>query len=410
MFTTTTDTLEEKFKLILPYLNESLTRKYLASEAIALGQGGIKTVSSISGIHRNTISSGIKELRSGDTPSSSDQNETSKKVRIRAKGGGRKSLLEKQPGLLEALNRIVDPDSYGDPMRPLRWTIKSLRTLAAELQKEGFIIHKDKVGDCLKRLGFSLQQNQKMKQVGPEAEYRDEQFRHINDTVAAYISQNIPVISIDCKKKENIGNFKNGGADYRPAGNPVEVLDHDFPLKEGKAAPYGVYDINRNEGYVTVGISSDTAMFAANSIRNWWNYMGKERYPNASKLFITADGGGSNGYRCRLWKYELQKLANDLGFPIEVSHFPPGTSKWNKIEHRLFSQITRNWRGRPLDSIEVMVSLIAATTTEAGLSVQCGVDETEYQTGIKVSDEDYADINLIRNEFCGHLNYTIFQQ
>ena len=181
-------------------------------------------------------------------------------------------------------------------------------------------------------------------------------------------------------------------------------------MKEGKAAQYGVYDVNRNEGYVTVGISSDTAMFAANSIRNWWNYMGKERYPNASKLFITADGGGSNGYRCRLWKYELQKLANDLGFPIEVSHLPPGTSKWNKIEHRLFSQITRNWRGRPLDSIEVMVSLIAATTTETGLRVQCGVDETEYKTGIKVSDDDYAGINLIRNEFCGHLNYTIFQQ
>lgn len=380
MFAATADTLEEKFKLILPHLNESLRRKYLASEAIALGQGGIKTVSLISGTHRNTISLGIRELRAGDSPGSSGQTETSPKVRIRAKGGGRKSLLEKQPELPEALERLTDSDSSGESSGPLRWTIKSLRTLAAELQKEGFVIHKDKAGDYLKQLGFSIQQNQKMKQSGPEAEKRKEQFRHINATAAVYLSQNIPVISICCKKKENIGNFRNDSADY-----------------------------------VISGITPDTAVFAANSIRNWWNYMGKERYPKVSKLYITDDGGGSSGYCCRLWKYELQKLANDLGFPIEVSHFPPGISRWNKTEHRLFSQITRNWQGRPLDSIEVIVSLVAAATTDAEPDggepdVQRGVAEMEYKTGTEVSDEEYAGIRLVRNEFCGHLNYAIFQQ
>ena len=265
------------------------------------------------------------------------------------------------------MERIVDPASYGDPTRPLRYTVKSLRTLAECLQKEGFVIPKDKVADLLKALGYSLQQNQKMKQVGKESEYRNEQFEFINKRVTEYLESKNPVISVDCKKKENVGNFKNNGSVYRPEKDPIKVLDHDFPLKElGKAVPYGVYDIGSNEGYVSVGVSADTAIFAVSTIQNWWYTMGKERYEKVQKIYITADGGGSNGSRCKLWKVELQKLADQIENPIEVSHFPPGTSKWNKIEHRLFSQISRNWKGQPLVSFEVIVELIASTTTNTG--------------------------------------------
>lgn len=401
------DNLERKIQSFIPYLNESQTRKYLASEAIALGRGGIAQISEISGVHRNTISAGVKELREHNSLDE-ELAKVNNSTRIRAPGGGRKPITVSQPGILDALDRIVDPESYGDPMRPLRWTTKTLRNLSDELKKEGFQIEKDKVGDLLKHLGFSLQQNQKMKQVGKESPDRDDQFRHINDTVLRYLESGDPVISIDCKKKENIGNFKNNGAEYLPKGSPTKVLDHDFPLPEnGKAAPYGVYDITNNEGYVNVGISADTAMFAVNSIHSWWQYMGSERFPNAKKIYITADGGGSNGSRCRLWKTELQSLVNQLRMPFEVSHFPPGTSKWNKVEHRLFSQITRNWKGKPLTSLEVIVNLIAATTTSTGLIVKCGVDNNIYKTGIKVNDEEYDNVNIVRDEFCGNWNYTI---
>ena len=395
-----------RIKTNIQYLNESQLRKYLASEAISLGRGGIKEVSAISGVHRNTISAGIRELKAL-SPAVPDHDAHG--ARIRAVGGGRKPITVSQPGIDEALERIIDPDTYGNPMCPLRYTTKSLRNLANELQAQGFQIKYNKVADLLRILGYSLQQNQKMKQVGKTSPDRDAQFRHINATAMQYLGEGEPVISIDCKKKENVGSFKNIGSEYAPKGNPVKVLDHDFPIPEkGKASPYGVYDVNNNEGYVNVGISSDTAVFAANSIRSWWHYMGASRFPNAGRLYITADGGGSNGSRCRLWKVQLQALADEFLMPIEVSHFPPGTSKWNKIEHRMFSQISKNWRAKPLDTLEIIVNLIASTTTESGLHIECGLDFAEYKTGIKVTDEELSEINIIRNEFCGEWNYTIY--
>ncbi|MDE6055158.1 MAG: ISAzo13 family transposase, partial [Lachnospiraceae bacterium] len=381
-----TTATEKRIKTNINYLNESQLRKYLASEAISLGRGGIKEVSTISGVHRNTISAGIKELQSS-LYSSSERADSLTRVRI--EGGGRKSITATQPGILEDLDRLVDPESYGNPENPLRWTTKSTRHLADELQKLGYKIQRDKVGDLLKELGFSLQQNKKLKQAGKESPDRDSQFRHINTTSLDYLDAKEPVISIDCKKKENIGSFKNSGAEYAPAGRPIEVLDHAFPLSgKGKAAPYGVYDVLNNEGYVNVGISSDTAVFAVNSIRNWWYYMGTDKFPNARRIYITADGGGSNGSRCKLWKVKLQELADELLLPIEVSHFPPGTSKWNKIEHRMFSQISKNWRARPLETLEIIVNLIASTTNNSGLHIECGIDFNTYETGIKVSDEE----------------------
>ncbi len=387
-------------------LNESQKRKFLALEANALGRGGITAVSAISGVHRNTISAGLKELKEEEEGIIKSEKE---KARVRAKGGGRKAITVTQPGIVEALERLVEPTSYGNPENPLRWTTKSLRNLADELQAEGFNIKYRKVGYLLKELGFSLQQNKKMMQAGEPSPDRDQQFQHINDTAKEYLSCGDPVISVDCKKKENVGNFKNNGAEYAPISSPVEVLDHDFALPEnGKAAPYGVYDIFNNEGYVNIGISADTAMFAVNSIRNWWYHMGAERFPDAKRIFITADGGGSNGCRCKLWKTELQKLANELHLVIEVSHFPLGTSKWNKIEHRMFSQISKNWRAKPLVSLAVIVSLISSTTTDSGLQIKCGVDSNLYKTRIKVSDFELANVNIVKNDFCGNWNYTIF--
>ena len=398
--------LVEHIKRMLPWLDEDQKRKFLASEAISLGRGGIQEISAISGVHRNTIAAGIREL---NDPNLKPYEKSKNKRRIRAKGAGRKPIAGTQPGIKEAIERLVDPETYGDPTNPLRWTTKSLRNLQKELQSEGFKIGYDKVGDLLKELGYSLQQNKKMKQVGVESPDRDAQFKHINGTAKQYITVGNPVISIDCKKKENIGNFKNTGSEYQPKNHPKMVLDHDFPLPElGKAAPYGIYDIAGNNGFVNVGISADTAQFAVNSIRMWWLQMGKEQYPDASALYITADGGGSNGSRCKLFKTELQKLANELNIPIEVSHFPPGTSKWNKIEHRLFSQISKNWRGRPLETLEIIVELISSTTTNNGLNVKCVINRNIYPRGIKVSDEELKDVNIIRNNFCGNWNYTIF--
>ena len=394
----------EKIKLILPHLDERLKRIYLASEAEALGRGGAKEISSIFGIHQNTLTAGRKDLHSGEVLTSGD----GKSYATRHNGAGRKAITENNPQVIDALNRLVDGDSFGNPENPLRWTTKSLRNLSEELKAEGMSVGHVTVGKLLEQMGFSLQVNQKMKQVGKEAPDRDAQFQHINDTVNAYEANGNPVISVDCKKKENIGNFKNNGAEYARKKTPVKVLDHDFPLPEnGKAVPYGVYDIINNEGYVNVGISKDTAEFAVQSIRNWWNLMGRERFPNAEALFITADGGGSNSTRCRLWKTELQALSNEIGIPIEVSHFPPGTSKWNKIEHRLFSQISKNWRGRPLETIAIIISLISSTTTETGLKVNCTLDTKQYQTGIKVDDEELEGINIQRNNFHGEWNYII---
>lgn len=397
-----------KIKKILPLLNEYQKRVYLASEAEILGYGGVSKISRETGVSRVTISSGLKELNAMEGQTEDDLQQIIHQQRIRKEGAGRKPIEETQPGIKEALESLMSEETFGDPQSLLKWTTKSLRNLEQEMNRKGYNIKYRKIGYLLKELGYSLQMNQKMNQVGEEHPDRNEQFKHISAKASDFLARSFPVISIDCKKKENIGNFKNNGAEYSPKGNPTEVLDHDFPLPElGKAAPYGIYDIALNEGFVNVGISSDTAQFAVNSIRSWWNEMGKEKYHEAHHILITADGGGSNGSRVRLWKVELQKLVNELEIPISVCHFPPGTSKWNKIEHRLFSQITKNWRGRPLVSLEVIVSLISATTTEQGLIVKCNADNNIYETGIKVSDEELESVNLYGDTFHPDWNYTI---
>lgn len=392
----------EKVKTMLPLLNEKQKRLYLAAEAIAYGRGGITFMSHISGVSRSVITTGVKEIKSGDPEI------LSANTPIRRKGAGRKPITETQPGIKEALNHLVCEATYGSPENPLCWTTKSLRTLAEELQKEGFRIGYRKIGYLLQEMGYSLQTNQKMNQVGEAHPDRNEQFEHINQKVKKFCAEGFPVISIDCKKKELVGNFKNTGAEYARKKQALKVLDHDFPLPElGKAAPYGVYDIPANEGFVNVGISADTAQFAVASIRNWWYSMGIKRYPSAKRLLITADGGGSNGSRSRLWKTELQAFANETGLEVSVCHFPPGTSKWNKIEHRMFSQITKNWRGRPLETLQVIVSLISATTTSTGLKIQCQLDENRYEKGIKVSDSEFDSLRLVGDEFHPNWNYTI---
>lgn len=396
---------EEKIKMMLPLLNEKQRRIYLASEAIAMGRGGITEVSRVSGISRSVITAGIKDIRECNADVLSIE------APIRRKGAGRKPITETQPGIKTALEKLVSDSTFGDPMSPLLWTTKSLRNLADELVSEGFQIGYRKVGYLLEEMGYSLQKNQKMNQVGEEHPDRNAQFNHINEKVKTFGAEEYPVISIDCKKKELVGNFQNVGQEYAPKKHPVKVSDHDFPLPElGKATPYGIYDISANEGYVSVGISADTAQFAVASIRNWWYSMGIERYPNAPKLLITADGGGSNGSRNRLWKKELQNLANETGLEISVCHFPPGTSKWNKIEHRMFSQISKNWRGRPLESLMVIVNLIAATTTKNGLTIQCQLDLNQYPRGIKISDDELASINIVGDDFHPNWNYTISPQ
>ena len=394
--------VENKINMMLPLLNEKQRRIYLASEAMAIGRGGIADVSRASGISRSVIHAGIKDITEGNTDALSVD------APIRRKGAGRKPITVTQPGITEALERLVCDATFGDPENPLRWTTKSIRNLADELKAEGYRIGYRKVGYLLEEMGYSLQMNQKMKQVGEQHPDRDEQFKHINKKAKAFGAANLPVISIDCKKKELVGSFKNVGSEYAPKKHPVEVLDHDFPLPGlGKAAPYGVYDISANEGYVSVGISADTAQFAVATIRSWWYSMGIKRYPTAKQLLITADGGGSNGSRNRLWKTEIQKLANETGLEISVCHFPPGTSKWNKIEHRMFSQISKNWRGKPLESLAVIVNLIAATTTRTGLTIQCQLDSSQYPKGIKISDKELASVNMIGDAFHPNWNYSI---
>jgi hypothetical protein len=392
---------------VMPMLTENQRRKFLGIEALALGHGGIQVLSNLTGAARSTIAIGIREAVEAESDPKVKSSLIGTK-RIRVKGAGRKSVEKTNPGVTKALEALVSESTIGNPENPLCWTTKSLRNLQAELVSQNYRISHVKVGELLKDLGYSLQLNKKALQVGKPHVDRNDQFQYINAKSKAFMEEGLPVISVDTKKKENIGNFKNNGAEYAPKGNPTLVLDHDFPiLGLGKASPYGIYDVRENEGYVNVGISSDTAMFAAQSIRTWWDEMGCIKYHDATKLYITADGGGSNGSRNKLWKKSLQQFSNETGIEIHVSHFPPGTSKWNKIEHRMFSHISKNWRGRPLISIAVIISLIGSTTTQKGLRVKCGLDTNEYEKGIKVSDQDLQELNISKNEFHGEWNYWV---
>jgi transposase len=387
-----------RFGALDPLLDERGRRRLAAAEAMAAGRGGVSAVSRATGIARSTIGRALVELRAGAILQDN---------RVRRAGGGRKPLSETDASLLDDLRRLVDPATRGDPESPLLWTSKSLRKLAEGLRGGGHVIGHNLVGDLLRKLGFSLQANRKTRE-GTNHPDRDAQFRYINDRVKAALDAGEPAISVDTKKKELVGDFKNAGREWAPKGAPEEVRVHDFIIPElGRAAPYGVYDIGENAGWVSVGVDHDTATFAVNAIRRWWLLMGRVRYPDARSLTITADGGGSNGSRVRLWKIELQNLADELGLTITVHHLPPGTSKWNKIEHRLFSFITGNWRGKPLVSHQVIVQLIAATTSKAGLTVRCELDRNIYPAGVKVSDEDLDAIEMFRHEFHGEWNYTI---
>jgi transposase len=390
--------ISKKYNLLKPFLDEKSRRLFAAAEALSIGKSGnINLVSRATGISEETIKKGCIELESGESTSGE---------KIRAPGGGRKTIVEKDPTILSDLETLIEPTTRGDPESPLCWTTKSLRKLAAELQKLGYKVSHSRVADMLHMLGYSLQANKKTIE-GTDHPDRDDQFKHINENCKTFQSEKQPVISVDSKKKENIGNFKNSGRELRPKKDPILVNVYDFKDKElGKVNPYGVYDITNNSGWVNVGIDNDTASFAVESIRRWWNMMGCKVYPEAKKLMITADCGGSNGYRVRLWKVELQKFADETGLEISVCHFPPGTSKWNKIEHRLFSQITLNWRGKPLTSYEVVVNLIAATTTSKGLEVKCMLDDNEYPKGIKIDKKHVEELDIVRDEFHGEWNYT----
>ncbi len=370
-----------------------------ASEALAQGRGGIAMVARATGLSRKALSLGIKELR-GVVPSAGPG-------RVRRPGGGRKRIAETDPEALVDLERLVEPTTRGDPESPLRWTCKSVRKLAAELRERGHRVSYQWVAEGLRGLRYSLQGNRKTREGGDDPD-RDAQFAHINAAAAEYLAAGDPVISVDAKKKELVGDFKNGGREWRPQGQPEEVRVYDFKIPDlGRATPYGVYDLAANAGWVNVGLDRDTAAFAVESIRRWWESDGRARYPAAQRLLITADGGGSNGSRRRLWKWELQRLADETGLAISVRHFPPGTSKWNKIEHRLFSFITQNWRGQPLVSYAVILSLIAATTTAAGLTVASYLDTTTYPAGIKVTDAEMDTLRIERDTFHGEWNYTI---
>jgi Rhodopirellula transposase DDE domain len=399
-----TDRVREKYKVLQPLLNERCLRLWAATEARSLGHGGIKAVATACGLSRRSIERGLSELQSRAAGNETVQLPAG---RVRRPGGGRKTLLSNNPNLVAELEHLVDSATRGDPMSPLRWTSKSTEKLAKELQAGGHQISARSVAKVLKNTGYSLQVVRKTHEGGKH-EDRDEQFEHINTSVKAFQACGEPVISIDAKKKELIGNFTNKGKEWHPKGQPKEVNVYDFVDKElGKVTPYGVLDIAANEGWVSVGIDHDTAEFAAESIRCWWREMGCLRYPKATRLLITADGGGSNGVRVRLWKKVLQGLATGLGLEIHVCHFPPGTSKWNKIEHRMFCQITQNWRGRPLMSRQVVVNLIGQTTTKTGLRIKAALDENIYPTKQKVSDAELAAIKIIRHEFHGEWNYYI---
>jgi hypothetical protein len=387
-----------RFEALKPVLDERGRRRFAAAEARAAGLGGIKAVARITGIARSTIGRGLAELDGAAAPPAG---------RVRRQGAGRKSLTETDPSLLDDLRSLVEPVTRGDPERPLLWVAKSLRNLASGLQARGHRVSFNSVRNLLSALDYNLQANRKTRE-GTNHPDRDAQFIYINEQVKAALAGGQPAISVDTKKKELVGDFKNAGREWRPKGEPEEVRVHDFLIPDkGRAVPYGIYDIGENTGWVSVGVDHDTASFAVNAIRRWWHLMGSVRYPDAKHLTITADAGGSNGARLRLWKVELQKLADELDLAITVCHLPPGTSKWNKIEHRLFSFITQNWRGKPLVSHQVIVQLIAATTTKTGHKVHSELDPTPYPAGIKVADADIVRDNLRRHEFHGVWIYTI---
>jgi hypothetical protein len=395
--------VRNKFELLRPLMNERLRRQWAACETLTLPRGGATLVSQATGLSRTTIWAGRKELRQrADLPAEDIQPE-----RIRAPGGGRHVAEDDDPALIRDLEALVEATTRGDPQSPLRWTCKSTRNLAAELKRLGHRVSHVTVAALLHDLDYSLQGNRKTKE-GKEHPDRDAQFEHINRQVRAFQRQGQPVASVDAKKKELVGDFKNPGREWWRRGRPEEVRAKDFPDKQlGKVIPEGVYDLTHNEGWVSVGVDHDTADFAAESIRRWWQEMGRPLYPRAKKLLLTADAGGSNGYRSRLWKVALQRLADDLGLRISVCHFPPGTSKWNKIEHRMFCHITKNWRGKPLSSRAVVVNLIGNTKTKTGLQIQAELDTNTYPTGIEVSDEQLAAVHIVRDVFHGEWNYTI---
>jgi len=381
-----------------PVLDEQSRRRYAAMEALSMGHGGVTALSRVTGLARSTIYHGVSDIRKGAVAPTG---------RIRKAGGGRLRKVVEDPTLLSDLKALVEPCTRGDPMQPLLWTSLSLRKLIGALAEKGHTVSASLVGKLLHQLGYSLQANRKVKEGGGHID-RDAQFHYINDQAKTFLAADEPVISVDTKKKELVGNFKNNGREWRPEGEPELVNVHDFiDPKLGRAVPYGVYDITNNLGWVSVGADHDTASFAVQAIRRWWKTMGEERYPNATRLMISADGGGSNGYRVRLWKVELQRLADELKLPITVCHLPPGTSKWNKIEHRLFSFISINWRGKPLRSYRTIVQLIAATTTDAGLKVRAELDENKYPKGVRITDAQLAAVNLTPHDFHGEWNYTI---
>jgi len=393
--------IRRRYEELSSVLDERGRRRFAATEARVYGYGGVSVVSRITGMARSTIGRGVQEI---------EEKEGVEAGRVRKPGGGRKTKRAQNSALLPALERLVEPATRGDPMRALRWTSKSLRHLSQALQGQGHTVCPHVIADCLRELGYSLQANRKTREGSGHMD-KDAQFQYINEQAKSFLAADEPVISVDTKKKELVGNFKNNGREWRPKASPEAVNVHDFiDPKLGRAIPYGIYDIADNKGWVSVGTDHDTASFAVHAISRWWLTLGQKRYPAATRLMITADGGGSNGYRVRLWKAELQGLANALRLPITVCHLPPGTSKWNKIEHRLFSFITLNWRGKPLRSFKTIVQLIAATTTTAGLTVRAELDENKYPKGRKISDAKFAALNLARHSFHGDWNYTISPQ
>ncbi len=393
--------LREKYAALKPVMDERTRRIWAATEAKTIGRGGQTAVARATGMSRRTIASGLREVQQAA------QGMPSTSRRLRRPGGGRKPLTVHDATLVDALRALVEPTSRGDPEAPLRWTCKSVRQLAAELQRQGHRVGRQKVANLLAELRYSLRANRKTKEGAAHPD-RDAQFEYINAQAQAFQHRGQPVVSVDTKKKELVGDFKNGGREWRPPGEPEVVRVHDFVDKElGKAIPYGVYDLSANAGWVSVGSDHDTAEFAVESLRRWWFHMGAEVYPQATALLITADGGGSNSSRSRVWKVALQHLADEIGVQISVCHFPPGTSKWNKIEHRMFSHISLNWRGRPLTSHEVIVNLIANTTTQQGVKIQAQRDTEQYPTGVTVTDQELATVNLQKAAFHGEWNYTI---
>jgi hypothetical protein len=387
---------------LLPRLNERDRRVAMATEAKAWGRGGISAVHRATGASRTTIRRGLAELAE-DVPEQSSR-------RVRAPGGGRKKAETTNPELLDALDALIEPDTRGDPESPLRWTTKSTRQVAGELTEQGHAVSHSVVANLLRSRGYSLQGTRKTLE-GRQHPDRDAQFRYINTLARQFLTSGDPVISVDTKKRELVGRFAQAGKEWHPHGEPVEVSTYDFPDQaDGKAIPYGVYDLTDNSAWVSVGVDHDTSVFAVATIEKWWQQMGKDKYPDARRILITADGGGSNGHRPWLWKFELARLAAATGLHITVCHYPPGTSKWNKIEHRLFSRITHNWRGRPLETYQTIVNLIANTTTTTGLTVQCGLDPNLYPTKIKLTDQQKDSIPLIRHSFHGDWNYTITPQ